>query len=169
MPRLTHSAEDPRSHPRAYWYESSHAVPVLDAVRVFLRADEEMRRRLKHEMDMNETDLRAVRLLAAAELANQPVSPRDLSAGLGISSASTTKLLDRLENEGRLRREPHPSDRRGLRVVLTSTMHTEVRDSLGEMHQRMRAAADELSPHERDVVVRFLTTLAGAVLPPEKA
>ncbi|WP_157803762.1 MarR family winged helix-turn-helix transcriptional regulator [Luteimicrobium subarcticum] len=151
--------------PRAagYWYETADATPVLTAVRGFLRADEAMRRRLRHAMDMNETDLRALRVMAAAELAQRRLSPRDLSRELGISTASTTKLIDRLEAEGRLRREPHPTDRRALRLVLTPDAHREVRETLGAMHGRMRAAADELSPADRDAVVRFLGALATAL------
>lgn len=148
-----------------YWYEATDAAPVLSAVREFLRADERMRRHLQREMDMNETDLRAVRMLAAAELHDHPVSPRDLARGLGISTASTTKLLDRLEADGRLRREPHPTDRRGLHVVLTPTVHHEVRDTLGVMHARMRAVSDALTPDESTAVVRFLTALTAAVEP----
>ena len=161
-----HATADEASTPSSgYWYESSEAATALSSVREFLRADERMRRRLQREMDMNETDLRAVRMLAAAELTSRPVSPRDLSRGLGISTASTTKLLDRLEADGRLRRQPHPTDRRGLHVVLTPRVHHEVRDTLGLMHTRMREVADDLTPEESAVVVRFLTALATAVEP----
>lgn len=149
--------------PSGYWYEAADSAPVLSALREFLRADERMRKRIQREMDMNETDLRAVRMLAAAELSGTSVSPRDLSRGLDISTASTTKLLDRLEADGRLRREPHPTDRRGLHVVLTDHVHHEVRDTLGQMHARMREVADEMTPEESATVSRFLTALTAAV------
>lgn len=158
------AAPEPATGPSSgYWYETTNATPALTAVREFLRADERMRRRLQRDMDMNETDLRAVRMLAGAELVGRPVSPRDLARGLGISTASTTKLLDRLEADGRLRRERHPTDRRGLHVVLTPSVHHEVRDTLGVMHARMREVADDLTPAESAAVVRFLTSLTSAV------
>jgi DNA-binding MarR family transcriptional regulator len=149
----------------SYWYPAEGWGPsdALDALRRFLRADEAMRRRLQREMDMNETDLRAVRLLATAEKHGHAVSPRDLSRALGISTASTTKLLDRLEADGRLRRVQHPTDRRGLRIELTAHVHAEVRDTLGPMHQRMRAVVAGLSPEQSRTVVDFLDSLAAAV------
>ncbi|HWK92472.1 MAG TPA: MarR family transcriptional regulator [Luteimicrobium sp.] len=151
----------------SYWYphDGWGEAAALDAVRRFLRADEAMRRKLQHDMEMNETDLRAVRHLAAAERDGRTVAPRDLSRALGISTASTTKLLDRLEAAGRLRRTQHPTDRRGLRIELTSHVHTEVHETLGAMHARMRRVAATLGPAEAAVVVGFLDALADAVRP----
>ncbi|MFC8732732.1 MarR family winged helix-turn-helix transcriptional regulator [Luteimicrobium sp. NPDC057192] len=167
----TATAHDPDPAP-SYWYprDGWGEAASLDAVRRFLRADEAMRRKLQRDMDMNETDLRAVRYLAAAEKDGRAVAPRDLSRALGISTASTTKLLDRLEAGGRLRRVQHPTDRRGLRIELTSHVHTEVHETLGSMHARMREVAAALQPAESAVVVAFLDALADAVRPdPAKA
>ncbi|GMA24988.1 MarR family transcriptional regulator [Luteimicrobium album] len=151
----------------SYWYprEGWGDAEALDAVRRFLRADEAMRRKLQRDMDMNETDLRAVRYLAAAEKDRRAVAPRDLSRELGISTASTTKLLDRLETAGRLRRVQHPTDRRGLRIELTRHVHAEVHDTLAAMHTRMRAVAQTLDPAESATVVAFLDALTEAVRP----
>jgi DNA-binding MarR family transcriptional regulator len=158
-------AAGPTDRRATYWYpvDGWGTLAALDAVRRFLRADESMRHRLQRDMDMNETDLRAVRMLAAAETRGEAVSPRDLSRALGISTASTTKLLDRLEGDHRLRRVQHPTDRRGLRIELTTDVHTEVRDTLGPMHARMREVADALSERDARVVVRFLDALSEAV------
>jgi len=151
----------------SYWYprDGWGEAETLDAVRRFLRADEAMRRKLQRDMDMNETDLHAVRFLAAAERDGRAVAPRDLSRELGISTASTTKLLDRLERAGRLRRVQHPTDRRGLRIELTPHVHTEVHDTLGAMHARMRDVAGALGPAESSAVVAFLDALSEAVRP----
>jgi DNA-binding MarR family transcriptional regulator len=43
----------------------------------------------------------------------------ELAARLTISRGGTTKLVDRLEEAGLLRREPSPEDRRGFYAVLT--------------------------------------------------
>jgi DNA-binding MarR family transcriptional regulator len=161
---MTPTARPPE--PRAsYWYpdDAWAQVGTLEAVRSFLRADEGMRRRLQREMDMNETDLRAVRVLASAERDGRTISPRELSDALEISTASTTKLLDRLEKDGRLRPVRHPTDRRGLRIELTKHVHTEVHDTLGPMHQRMRAVVDALSPEEARTVSAFLGAMGQAL------
>ncbi|WP_418275103.1 MarR family winged helix-turn-helix transcriptional regulator [Isoptericola jiangsuensis] len=130
--------------PSAYWYADTDAEPrrLLEALRTFRRADEEMRLRASRDMDMNLTDLRALRHVIARGQHDDAVTPRALAARLGISSASTTKLLDRLCASGHLERRPHPVDRRSVVVVATDAAHHEVRDRLTRMHARMLAIAE---------------------------
>jgi DNA-binding MarR family transcriptional regulator len=61
-------------------------------------------------------------LLQAARLwreTGQPVSPSQLKDALGTDTAGMTRLLDRLEAKGLLRRRPHPADRRAIIIELT--------------------------------------------------
>lgn len=44
----------------------------------------------------------------------------ELAEGLSISNAATTKLLDRLEGKGLIRRRASPGDRRAMRLELTA-------------------------------------------------
>jgi DNA-binding MarR family transcriptional regulator len=46
-------------------------------------------------------------------------TPGELSGKLELSSGGMTNRLDRLERAGLIRRQPDPSDRRGVRVELT--------------------------------------------------
>lgn len=46
-------------------------------------------------------------------------SPRALADGLGTDTAGMTRLLDRLEAKGLLRRRRHPDDRRSVLIELT--------------------------------------------------
>lgn len=136
---------------------------LLTALRDFTRADQEMRRRLSAEMRMNLTDLQALRHVIESERDADWTTPRALAAYLGISTASTTKLLDRLTASGHLVRSAHPSDRRS--VVVTSTPHAraEVRERLGAMHERMRVIAEAVPLEARDAVVAFLRAMAHEV------
>ena len=84
--------------PTSYWYADDRSVAeVLEAVRRFRRADQEMRRRLSAGMDMNETDLQALQFVIGTETRGGHAHPREIAAYLRISTASTTKLLDRLD------------------------------------------------------------------------
>ena len=161
------AAEQSRPRPEGYWYPDGPAgmqssviaaavtaVDVLRAVRRFRAADVAMRIRARSDMDMNDSDLVALRHLIAAEERSESIGPKDLSVLLGISSAATAKLLSRLEAAGRLRREPHPSDRRA---------HDEIRRVMGAAHQRMLAAAEKLTASEQLAVVGFLDELSGAM------
>ncbi|WP_246117265.1 MarR family winged helix-turn-helix transcriptional regulator [Cellulomonas composti] len=143
-----------------YWYDDDGSREVLESVRRFRRADQAMRRRIASGMSMNETDLHALQILVAAEGEPASVSPRDLARALAISTASTTKLLDRLEASGHLRRTPHPRDRRGIVVVATAHAHEEIRERLTRMHQEMAEVAARIPPEAREPVRRFLEELA---------
>jgi len=174
MPPDPEPADEPNvPGSRGYWYRNDHAaagnaVDVLRAVRRFRMADLAMRNRARSDLDMNATDLVALRRLIAAGERSEPIGPKDLSLHLGISSAATAKLLSRLESTGRLRREPHPSDRRAQVLYATGSAHQEVRRALGSTHSRMLAAAEKLSPTEQIAVVHFLDELSQAMAePPE--
>lgn len=107
-------------------------------------------------MKLNQTDMRALHFLIAC--ANQEViaTPGAIAAHLGISTASTTKLLDRLERGGHIVRSAHPSDRRALAISITPTTHHAAMETVGRQQAKRFHAAARLSPEERDVVVRFL-------------
>ena len=144
-----------------YWYaDNDSVVQILHALRQFRRSDQEMRRRMSADMDMNETDLQALQMVIAAEKSHRLVTPRDLSATLGISTASTTKLLDRLTTSGHLERHPHPSDRRALVITATDHAHNEIRGRLARMHAQMREVAAGVPAAARPAVADFLLRMA---------
>ncbi|WP_297373193.1 MarR family transcriptional regulator [Cryobacterium sp.] len=178
MPADDIPAATPRSADSAgYWYpdagpltsERVRAVAVLRAVRRFRAADVAMRIRARSGMDMNDTDMVALRHLIAAEERSESMGPKDLSVLLGISSAATAKLLTRLEGAGRLRREPHPTDRRAQVLHATRRAQDDIKRVLGAAHQRMLAAAERLTAGEQLAVVRFLDELSGAMDEPVAA
>jgi DNA-binding MarR family transcriptional regulator len=159
--------DQPRESTSGYWYgqdaRSASAVDVLNGLRRYRQAETAMRRRTREAMRMGETDLLALQFLLRSVRDGVPVGPRDLAAYLRISSASTTVLIDRLVKSGHLERQPHPTDRRALLLVPTVSTDEEVRNTLGQMHSRMLAAAEELSPEEMDTVLRFLDSMRVAV------
>ncbi|MDY7543604.1 MarR family winged helix-turn-helix transcriptional regulator [Cryobacterium breve] len=136
---------------------------VLAALRVFRAADAAMRQRAQAQLAVNETDLLAIRHLIQGEARRTPVSPKDLSVYLGISSAATAKLLARLSRTGHIRREAHAVDGRVQLLYATSAAHQEVRRALGAVHDRMFAAAEGLDPAQRRAVIHFLTAVAEAM------
>ena len=136
---------------------------VLAALRVFREADAAMRQRAQVQLAVNETDLLAIRHLIQGEARRTPVSPKDLSAYLGISTAATAKLLARLSRTGHIRREAHAVDGRVQLLYATSAAHQEVRRALGAVHDRMFAAAEDLDPTQRRAVIHFLTAVAEAM------
>lgn len=160
--------DDGASRP-GYWYDQPDSVTdVLTALREFRRAEQVLRRRLSTEMGMNVTDLQALQHLIAAERDGRALTPRDLTAHLKISTASTTKLLDRLVASGHLVRQAHPRDRRSVVIVPTDHAHEQVRERLARMHERMREIAERVPTSARAPLTAFLREMA-AVLENEAA
>ncbi|MCS3492156.1 DNA-binding MarR family transcriptional regulator [Arthrobacter sp. JUb119] len=114
-------------------------------------------------MKLNETDMRAIRKMISAKHAGQSVTPGALSQYLGISSASVTKMIDRLEAHGHVRRTRHPTDRRSQCVEVTEETHLAAREQVGRHHAKRFEVANAMSPEERDVVIRFLAGTSDAL------
>lgn len=88
------------------------------------------------------------------------VTPGMIAEHLTISTASTTKLLDRLAAAGHITRSPHPSDRRAVVITVNPHAHTEVQETIGRLHARRFHVAARLQAHEREIVIRFLDELS---------
>ncbi len=104
-----------------------------------------------------------LRYLLRAAGQERHVSPSELTRYLGVSTASTTAIIDRLERSGHVTRVPHPTDRRSVRIVATVASDEEVRKTLGAMHGRMMAAVVDMSPEECAVVIDCLGRLQDAL------
>ncbi|PWD49703.1 MarR family transcriptional regulator [Serinibacter arcticus] len=158
-----------------YWYPELTGAPgpvdLLNLLRRYRDAERRMRQRTQDSMRMGETDLVALRFLARARQRGAIVRQKELAEALEITGSSASALVDRLERDGYVQRTPHPEDRRSVALVPTDRMDGEVRGTLGAMHKRMLAVAEDLSPEEREAVGRFLIGLAASldvVDPPEE-
>ncbi|MET0673439.1 MAG: MarR family transcriptional regulator [Microbacterium pygmaeum] len=147
---------------------SAHGESVMDvlqAIRAFSDAMDRMHAEMKSGMEMNSTDLAALRMLIMREQRGSSVSPHELASHLRISTASTTKMLDRLTASGHLERQPHPHDRRARVVVLTDESRRSFFRHFGRHLAGMRSVAERYSDEELAVISRFLTEV-GDVLDP---
>jgi DNA-binding MarR family transcriptional regulator len=161
MDGMSTSAEQPAS----YWYADADArsTSVMEAMRSYRAAEMAMRRRTQQSMDMGENELLVLRFLARARLRDEPVTPVALSRYLGITSASTTALLDRLEKSGHIARHPNPRDRRSVLIASSEKSDAEIRHTLAAMHERMMGVVRELDPAQRAAVIEFLDAMRQAV------
>jgi DNA-binding MarR family transcriptional regulator len=152
-----------------YWYGDDgdaarrRAVEVLEAFRLYRAADTAMRRRTRDAMAMGENDLLTLRYLLKAEREGRIVQPAEIARYLGVSTASTTAIIDRLERSRHVQRTPHPTDRRAIVVVPTAETDHEVRRTLGAMHARMLEAVAGMSPEDAHVVLDCLSRMRAAV------
>lgn len=115
-----------------------------------------------HSLGIGPNDARVLRFLLAREDDAEPVTPRVLSEMLGISSAATTALIDRLADAGWVERVPFPGDRRSVVVRATIDEASPARLLLSVRHSSVAEAASRLGAAERRVVAEFLDEIARA-------
>lgn len=136
---------------------------LLHAVSDLIAADRAMRAAMAREMGLGESDLRAVRFVMASTRADRLTSPHELAEHLGITTAATTTLLDRLTAAGHVQRVSHPTDGRAKVVVATEHAYESVRGHLADPHDGMRAAAARVPEHARAAVVAFLDEITAVM------
>lgn len=167
------------SDPRGVLYDrqsmSSEDIAQIDEVMVALSELRAAEARLadasSRYMKLGPTDMRAIHFLVVSRHRGDDVTAGAIAAYLDISSASTTKLLDRLERAGHILRQAHPADRRSIVIRLVEATYTSAMDTVGKQQARRINAAAMLSAQERAVVTSFLrqmtADLAAAELPAE--
>lgn len=112
-------------------------------------------------MRLSTQDMRAIHYLIVAGNRGAVITPGMLTAHLGISAASTTKLLNRLERGGHITRQVHPTDRRAFAIEVTAATETAAMQTVGRQQAKRFNAAARLTPEERETVTRFLRDMTG--------
>ena len=139
-------------------------IDALMAALARLRAAErELAEASRRFMALGETDMRAVHFLIVCENTGTLATPGAITQALEISSASTTKLLDRLERAGHIRRAPHPSDRRALVITIEPATRASAIRTVGATQARRVDAVRRLTHAERETVIRFLEDMASEI------
>ena len=101
-----------------------------------------------------------MRLLGALHCGG-PKIMSGISDELGVTRRNITALVDALEEEGLVRRRPHPTDRRATVIELTSE-GARTMDTLYDEHRRSVAELfAELSDEDKRELVRLLGLLRG--------
>jgi len=84
-----------------------------------------------------------------------------------VTRATMTGLVDTLERDGLVTREPDPVDRRMMAVKLTGRGHSLLNRVLPGHFQRMAALMAPLSQTERRALVRLLVKIAPQTAAPQ--
>ena len=111
---------------------------------------------MARELGVGITDLDALGRLFEGE----PLGPTELGRRVGLGSAASTALVDRMERAGHVERRPHPHDRR--RQVLAPTAHAqeELWRVLTPLVRDVERIAEGFDEHERAAIARFLGEVA---------
>lgn len=100
-------------------------------------------------------------VLAALRRAGTPytLSPGQLLGQTMVTSGTMTNRVDRLQQRGLVERTPDPSDRRGVRVRLTSAGKARVDAALADLLDRERDLLRDLSRADQQALSGLLRRL----------
>jgi DNA-binding MarR family transcriptional regulator len=106
------------------------------------------------------TQPRASTLMGADDCAcGGPRTPAELADAAGVTRATMTGLIDTLERDGLVKREPDPDDRRMMSVLLTAKGDRFLNDFLPGYFKAIAGLMTPLSETERKTLVRLLGKL----------
>lgn len=99
-----------------------------------------------------------------------PRTPAELADAAGVTRATMTGLVDTLERDGLVKREPDPNDRRMMSVRLTARGERFMQDFLPGHFKAIASIMATLTETERKTLVRLLTKVQqqAAVLNPKR-
>jgi len=83
----------------------------------------------------------------------------DMGEHLGVSSAASSQMLDRLVQQGLILRSEDPGDRRVKQIVLTDRGHRIVEETVCARVSWLNDVFDVLSPSEKDRIALALDAL----------
>lgn len=128
---------------------------ALTALRRIVRATEFNSRRLAHETGLTNSQMLVLRLLAQSEL-----TPGHVAAQIGLTQATVTALVDRLEKRGLVQRRRGEDDRRRIYLTLTAEGHTLLAGMPSNLQSHFQARFDELADWEQAMIVSSLERIA---------
>jgi DNA-binding MarR family transcriptional regulator len=126
-------------------------TPTLLALRELIDVASRVAPAVARRADLSHRELRALELLIAS-----PHGPVELARELGVTSAASSGIVDRLCARGHAVREPHDNDKRRTQVLITDSGREEVLGYLVPMFTALAELDDKLSDEERDIVYGYL-------------
>lgn len=123
--------------------------------------------RVAREHGLRVTDLQTLHLMV---LRDDVRTPRQISDTTGMPTSTVTKLLDRLEEAGYIRRAPDASDRRKTRIELVDGAIAPLQTRYGNTDAEFDALSRRFDTSELEVVARYLDAVSEFYAPePEEA
>jgi DNA-binding MarR family transcriptional regulator len=133
--------------------EGDIAFEILRSIRRILRQVSMHSRELSRSAGLTVPQLLCVRAIGRG---TGEVSAADVSREVHLSAATVSRILDRLERDGLVRRERTSSDRRKVCLTLTDTGRERLAKVPLPLQDRFLDRVRTLPPAERDMLLRSL-------------
>ena len=143
---LSNVAPDVTSVVPGYQHSSS-----LDALQELVDVAGQVPHEVARQAGLSVSELHSLR-----HLMSTPMGPVELARELGVTSAASSGIVDRLVGRGHAQRRPHPDDGRRTEVVITDSGRVEVFTRLAPMFRGLAEIDASLTDDERVVVERYL-------------
>lgn len=137
------------------------------SLRVWLRLlacenqiEQYLRTRLRKEFDVT---LPQFDVLSELEHAGQQLTMSHLSEKLMVSNGNVTGVVDRLERNGYVLRQPSPTDRRVQHILLTPAGKNKFQEMASVHEQWVKQVFDDLGTEELEQLLELLNRTRGSV------
>jgi DNA-binding MarR family transcriptional regulator len=131
---------------------TAHGSATLDALDELIRAAASVEPAVARRAGLSTSELQALRYLFDGSR-----GPVELSHLLGVTSAASSGVVDRLAARGHVRRRRHPADGRRTQVEITGSGRQALDSLLEPMQARLADVDASLGADERAAVGRYLT------------
>ncbi len=162
MSKLVSDITESRS--RAASREVRQVVPqwegsgTLDALQELVDVAALVPAEVARRAGLSTSELHSLRHLIASSM-----GPVELARALGVTSAASSGIVDRLVARGHAERRAYPGDGRRTEVVVTESGRAEVYRRLAPMFASLAALDASLEESEREVVERYLRGAVAAM------
>ncbi|HYK98941.1 MAG TPA: MarR family transcriptional regulator [Candidatus Acidoferrales bacterium] len=109
---------------------------------------------IAERLDVTSTELEVLGTLVA----RGPLSASDIAARTGLTSGAVTRLIDRLEQRGSVRRRADANDRRRVLVEITPSAQHVCEPFYGPLAREGTALLEECTQQELETILRYLQT-----------
>lgn len=113
--------------------------------------------------EMHRSDLNALSAIMRHEASGQPPTASRLGRDLRLSAPATTALINRLERTGHIVRQRSETDRRVVRIAVTSKAVADGRRMFGPLARALGDAISGYADEEIALVARFMADAVEAV------
>ncbi|WP_067962517.1 MarR family winged helix-turn-helix transcriptional regulator [Nocardiopsis trehalosi] len=90
------------------------------------------------------------------------ITSGDLAARAGLTTGATTRLIDRLEKAGYVRRTADPADRRRVVVEAVDDIFPGIEKVVGPARRHIAAVLDRYTPEQRELLFDYFARAAPA-------
>lgn len=85
-----------------------------------------------------------------------PMTAGEVSAATQLPTSTTTRVLDRLESAGLIKRSPDPTDRRKVVIVAQPKIYEVMGEAYGKILAELTEMHEQFTVTELEVVARYL-------------